>query len=267
MRIITALIDFTPASLLAYKYALWLAKKGGTQLNLLHICASERDDAEQIEKKIADFTGIKDSGVEYSFSIGDGDHIDKIPHLLELSSADFVVIGTHGHRGENPTMLGSDVVQLTQKANIDSLIIQESSGDPRDFSNVLFPIAPHRDFQVKINAVLKLAKMLDFKVNIFCLSDEDGNLNDSIQKNLQLTEDAFEKANLNFSKTIRATKVYSVGYAREIYEEAEAIGSDLIISMAHPSAENSYFGNVDKSNIIMNPTSIPVFTVSNKAEK
>lgn len=266
MRIITALIDFTPASKLAYEYAVWMAEKSKAKVNLLHICPSENDNVKEVESKLASFTNIKESGLEYSFSVGDGEHMEKIPQLLELSGTDFVVIGTHGSRGENPTLFGSDVVQLSQKIDIDSLIIQESSKSPKGFSKVFFPIAPHNNFQLKIDRVMQLAESLDFKVNIFCLTHEDGSMDDSIRKNFQLTVDSFKKANLDFSETVRKSKVYSVGYAREIYEEAEATGSDLIISLAHPSAENSYFGNIDKSNILMNPTSTPVLVVANQPE-
>ena len=52
---------------------------------------------------------------------------------------------------------------------------------------------------------------------------------------------------------------FSVGYARQTIDYAEKGDIDLISIMSNISHVNSYFGKVDKENILLNKPGIPVF--------
>ncbi len=263
MNVISALIDFTDTSKTATAYACWLAEKQNAKINLLHICPEDDYDVAELEKKIIDFTGIDRCGLQYNVAVGDGHIQEKIPQLLDLSHSDFVIIGTHGAKSIFATTVGAEVVKLTQRIGISALVVQDRSPQPGDhLHKVLFPIGPHKDFMPKIEAAIEWAKLADLEFEVFCLSKEDGSLSKSIEQNLELTRVSFEKAGLNFKEVVRSTQSYSVGFGRDIVEEGKAWGADLIVSMSHPSEENSYFGNVDKTHILLNSSAIPVLCVT-----
>ncbi len=263
MNIISALIDFTDTSKVATQYACWLAKKEGASINLLHISNDNETSSTDIEQKLVEFTDISNCDIPYSISVGDGDYLKQIPRLLQLSDADLVIIGTHGVKGIFQTLFGANVVKLVQSLSISAIIVQDQTPSLKNgISKILFPMAPHDNFKVKIDSTVHWAKLLDAEVEVFCLFKQDGPLPDHIARNLELTKTTFTEEGLNFKVTLKDSKVYSVGYAREILEHAEATGANLISIMSQNSEENRYFGNVDKTNIVLNPQGIPVLCVA-----
>ncbi len=263
MNIISVLIDFTETSKVATAYACQLAKGEGAKVNLLHITSHSDESASQLEEKLLDFTGIKNMGVDYEVSVGDGDYMIQVPKLLQLSDSDFVVIGTHGQKGIFQTLFGANVIKLIQSLKISALVVQDNSPMPEGgFEKILFPMAPHSNFQVKIDQTAHWAKKMDSSVEVFCLFKEDGTLHEGLAKNLEQTKKSFTDEGVKFNLILRDSKVYSIGYAREVLDEAKNIGADLISIMSQTSEENRYFGNVDKTNMVLNPMGIPVLCVA-----
>lgn len=261
MKIITSLIDFTDTSKLANEYACHFAKKDNGKVNLLHIASGQSEDTTNLEKKLAEFSGMNECGLEYSVSIGDGDYMRQVPKLVQMSNSDLVIIGTHGTKGIFQTLFGANVVKMVQSIPIPALVIQDHSPKPKDSKRILFPIAPHENFQIKIDATAKWAKTYSAQVEIFCLLKQDSTLPDNLKRNIEKAKTTFEENGVDFKVTMQDSVVYSVGYAREILEYAEKHEFDLITIMSHNSEENLYFGNVDKTNIILNKAGIPVLCI------
>ncbi len=265
MKTISALIDFSETSNVATQYACWLAQKNNATVNLVHIAASNDISTNELEQKLVDFTKIKDQGVSYSVSIGSGDYTQQIPRLLQLSDSDFVVIGTHGVKGIFQTLFGANVIKLIQSINISALVVQDSTPLPKDnISHILFPMGPHENFQLKIKETAEWAKNIKATVDVFCLLKEDGEIHDSILKNLEDTKSYFDKEGIDYKTVMRESRVYSIGYAREILDYAEESNCGLLAIMSQISEENRYFGNVDKTNMVLNPKGIPVLCIGGR---
>ncbi len=263
MNIISVLIDFTETSKVATAYACQLAKQEGAKVNLLHISAHPDESGPDLEKKLIDFTGIKHMDVSYEVSIGDGDYMAQVPKLIQLSDSDFVVIGTHGQKGIFQTLFGANVIKLVQSLPVSALIVQNNSPIPASgFKKILFPMGPHDNFQIKIDQTAHWAKALNASVEVFCLLKEDGTLHESLATNLEKTKKSFSEKGINYNLILRESKVYSIGYAREVLDEAKNSGSDLISIMSQTSEENRYFGNVDKTNMVLNTLGIPVLCIA-----
>ncbi|WP_417610207.1 universal stress protein [Owenweeksia hongkongensis] len=263
MKVISALIDFTETSKKAVQYAAWIAKHEGAKVNLVHIEASKSDNQEEIENRLIDFSGIEDQNVPYTVSLGDGNYLKKIPKLLQRNQADFVVIGTHGVKGIFQTLFGANVLILVQSLGISALVVQDHTpAPPSKAKSILFPLAPHHDFNVKIDQTAYWAKSWDARVDVFCLFKGDDSLPDNIAHNLELTKTTFTKEGVRFVTTLQDSKVYSVGYSKDIIAYADDKGFDLLAIMSQNSEENQYFGNVDKTNLILNPKGIPVLCIA-----
>ncbi len=263
MNIISVLIDFTETSKVATAYACQLARQEGAKVNVLHISNHSDDSTEEIEQKLIDFTGIKNMDVAYEVTVGEGDYMSQVPKLLQLSDSDFVVIGTHGQKGIFQTLFGANVIKLIQSLHVSALVVQDNSPMPDGgFEKILFPMGPHDNFQIKIDQTAHWAKLLDASVEVFCLFKEDGTLHEGLAKNLEQTKKSFNEQGIKYNLVLRDSKVYSIGYAREVLDEAKNSGSDLISIMSQTSEENRYFGNVDKTNMVLNPMGIPVLCIA-----
>jgi nucleotide-binding universal stress UspA family protein len=263
MKIISVLIDFTETSKVATAYALHLAHMQGSKINLVHITSTSNESSADTKEKILDFTGIQNSGIEYDVSLGDGDYMKQVPKLLQLSDSDFVVIGTHGQKGIFQTLFGANVIKLIQSLHVSALIVQNNSPAPEEgFSKILFPMGPHTNFHIKINKTAEWALLMKAQVEVFCLFKEDGTLPDNISKNLDLTKKTFTDKDVAHNLILRESKVYSIGYAREVLDEAKNRKANLISIMSRTSEENRYFGNVDKTNIVLNDMGIPVLCIT-----
>lgn len=263
MKIISCLIDFTETSKIAVAYASEMAKKEGSTVNLLHIVNDSDYDQKKVESELVSFTGIDNLGVNYTCSIGDGNYLNKIPKLVQLSDADFVVIGTHGTKGIFQTLFGANVVKLVQDLPVPALVVQDNSPMPvPEIKEILFPVAPHHNFNIKIEETARWAKLYNSHVDIFCLFKGESTLPENISNNLDKAVEYFEKEGVKHDKVLRESKVYSVGYAKDILAYSNEKQFDLIAIMSQNSEENMYFGNVDKTNLILNPGGIPVLCIA-----
>ncbi len=263
MKIISTLIDFSNTSKIATQYAASIAKRENASVNLVHITSQNTDDHAAIENKLIQFTEIDQHNIPYTVSIGDGNYLKKIPKLLQLSDSDFVVIGTHGTKGIFQTLFGANVLSLVQSIPIPALVVQDNSPLPPDaIKKILFPMAPHDNFSIKIKHTASWAKLFDAEVDVFCLFKGEDTLPENIAHNLELTKATFDKEGVNYKTTMQDSKVYSVGFAKDIIAYAEDKDFNLLAIMSHNSEENQYFGNVDKTNLILNPKGIPVLCIA-----
>lgn len=263
MKIISALIDFSDTSKIATEYATKIAKRENASVNLLHITSSDEASNEEVEKKLIEFTEIEKKDVPFTVSVGDGNYLKKIPKLLQLSDSDFVVIGTHGTKGIFQTLFGANVLNLVQSIPIPALVVQDNTPvPPLPIKKILFPLAPHHNFSVKIEETARWAKLFDAEVDVFCLFRGDDTLPENIATNLELTKTMFDELGVKYKTTMQDSKVYSVGYAKDIIAYTQDKEFNLLSIMSQNSEENLYFGNVDKTNLILNPKGIPVLCIA-----
>lgn len=263
MKMISTLIDFRPTSEIATQYACWLAKETGASVNLLHISAEHQPDTAKIKEQLRNFTKIDTYGIDYSISVGKGDYMYEIPKMLKLVDADFAVIGTHGVEGVYQALFGVNVIKLIQSITISSLIVQENTPSPADNApKILFPVGIHHNFDAMIRKTADWALSLDADVDILCILKDDADTYDDFIKNTDRTKAFFDKSGVRYRTIIREPKTYSIGYSKEILNYAGENGIGLITMLSRLSDQNRYFGNVDKTNLVLNSLGIPVLAVA-----
>ncbi len=262
MKTISVLIDFRPTSEMATQYACWLSHETGAAVNLLHITNEQNPDTEDIKKKLIQFTKIDSHNVTYTVTVAKGEYLHEIPKQLQITDADFVVIGTHGVEGIYQALFGANVIKLIQSISISALVVQENTLSPSDqVSQILFPVGIHDKFDAMIKKAAVWALDLDANVDIFAVLKNDGTDRETL-KNLDRTKDYFDKHKVRYKTVIKDTTIYSVGYAREILAHAKEGKAGLITMLSQVSEENRYFGNMDKTNLVLNPQGIPVLCVA-----
>lgn len=263
MKMISTLIDFTAASAKATEYACWFSKETGATVNLLHIAEDRSVEEDILKEKLIDFTNIKEFGVPYTIEIGYGDYLREIPKTLLMLNADFVVAGTHGVKGVYESLFGPNMVKLVQRVSISAITVQDQTRSPSEnFPHILLPIGVHENFHAVIKKTAEWALEMDAEVDVFSLlKDGDPAYNDFVN-NLEVTKKYFDKHQVRYKTIVKESTRYSVGYSREILEYAEENDCGLITIMSHVSEKQRYLGNVDKTNLIMNKTGIPILCVA-----
>ncbi len=262
MKMIATLIDFRPTSEIATQYACWLSKQTGAAVNLLHITDEQDPDVEAIKKKLIDFSKIDSYGVEYSVSVGKGEYLHEIPKLLRLVDADFVVIGTHGIQGVYQALFGANVIKLIQSLIISALIVQDNTPSPgENVPKILFPVGLHQNFEVMLKKTAEWALDMDATVDVFTLLKDGGDTYDDFIKNTEKAKTYFNKHGVHYKTVIKEPTTYSIGYAKEILNYAKESKPGLITMLSQVSDENRYFGNADKTNLVLNPQGIPVLCI------
>src|SRR5690554_2572785 len=262
MKTISVLIDFRPTSQIATQYACWLSHNTGAEVNLLHISDNQNPDVEAIKDRLIAFTNIEEHGVKYSVSVGRGEYLHEIPKLLLMVDADFVVIGTHGVEGVYQALFDANVVKLIQDISISALVVQDNTASPGDnIPAILFPTGIHENFDAMIKKTAEWALALDGDVDIFSLLKGDGTDSEFL-KNLDKTKKYFDEHKVRYKSVVKEATIYSIGYSREILAYAKKSQPGLITMLSQVSEENRYFGNLDKTNLVLNPQGIPVLCVA-----
>jgi nucleotide-binding universal stress UspA family protein len=138
-------LDFSPASLRAFDYAIRLAQKYGARLHLLHVIAPvlpigyenyfDTTDMianirKQAESELKELRKVAvDAGVKAGTMVQTGHVQEEITHYVNTQSIDIVVIGKHGRRAINRWFLGSTTERLLRHLPVPILIIGE--GKPK----------------------------------------------------------------------------------------------------------------------------------------
>lgn len=261
MNKVCVLVDFSPASQVAINYACTFADKAKAVLQILHVAApADLEKKDFILKQLEGFASDTEiSDVKWEVVLEFGDFQELIPGLLVKHQSELVIIATHGVRGIFHTMQGPEVLKLIQKISVPSLIIQHQT--PREFKGfdqILFPISPHTNFHVKINQTAAIANIFNSKVLVFILTPGEGKLDENLQRNLENVEKTFDEQGIEYEEIYEVSKVYGVGYARQALEFTASRSVDLFSIMAHASEEHAYFGNVERSQFLLNDKGIPV---------
>lgn len=271
MQNISTPVDFTETSKLAIQYACTIAKTANARIQLFHVIEPDRTKVEQdkpdvdaVRRKLIEFSRIEEiCDTEYDVVVEIGSFPELIPKLLKEHNSDLVLIGTHGVKGIFQTMQGAEVLKLIQHLGVPSLILQNhSKKDFLSFGRILFPIASHRNFDVKMRQTGTIAGLFGSKVLVFVLFPEKGELDSLLEDNLTKTKKYFEGEKVDYEVVREPSKVYGIGYARQAMEYSEKNDIQLISIMAHASDENSYFGNVERTEFVLNKMGIPVLCCS-----
>ena len=263
MKRICVLVDFTSASKVAIKYACTFAGMAKANLQILHVAElKESTDKEQIRKDLQKFAGESDlCKIDFDVIVELGDFRSMIPGLLSKHNSDLVIIATHGVKGIFHTIQGPEVLQLIQRLPIPSLVFQQQT--PREFEGyktILFTVSAHSNIQVKVDQTAAVAEIFNSTILLYALTGEDGNMEETLQANLEKARDSFSKRGIEYEVVYEKNKVYGVGYARQTLEFVSGRSVDLIAIMAHASDEHLYFGNIERSQFLLNKLGIPVLS-------
>ncbi len=259
MKKISALIDFTEITSVVLDFAKNLALDKNAVVALVTVIEKgnkeEKDNAQSglkhFQSQLAEFN------VKSEIEIHEGNFVDVIAGVLEKIHTDLAIIGTHGKKGIKQNLFGSNILKLVKHIQLPSLVVQYNSIWPvGGFKNILFPIAAHSRFKMKIEQTRQVMEK-DGKFLVYAIYKTDI-LESELKKNLQLSQELFAEENLAYEMVEEDSQIYSVGYSRQTLDYASKHPVDMMSIMAQVAKNNAFFGNADKENIILNHLGIPV---------
>jgi nucleotide-binding universal stress UspA family protein len=134
-------VDFSPASVEALDYAVWLAKQFHAAIHLVHVYRSDEassvpgaghllfESAEAIERLNEELTGVHRKHVPTfrpdSCLIRRGRPYEEIVRLAREIDADLIVLATRGHSGLKHLLLGSTAERVVRNASCPVLIARK----------------------------------------------------------------------------------------------------------------------------------------------
>jgi nucleotide-binding universal stress UspA family protein len=144
-------VDFFPASLRAFDYALGMAANYGAGIHILHVVAPIIPSAyngplslgtltaEVIAQSEASLEGLKkkglDAGITVDAQVVEGDIDAQIIHTVRSARADLVIMGTHGRRGFQRWLMGSVTERMMRTCPVPLLLTESApkkrAGAPR----------------------------------------------------------------------------------------------------------------------------------------
>lgn len=258
-------VDYSPASKKAIEFGLHIAQKMNGSITLFHAYQDESKSLDECNAELKRFARPQESiakvGMDYHCERGD--IFTTIPRVAAKKKFNMVVIVTHGRKGIRQKLFGADIVKLLKLIPKPTLVIQEHSPIfAKGFSQAIFPVGGHEEYEKKIEAMIQIAGLFDTEVRLYSISRAGSGYSDKLRANIKLAEERFLGKGIRFARIEEDQKVFSVGFSKQTLEYAYASGADLIAIMANPTRENYYFADTDKEAILTNEKGIAVLSVS-----
>ncbi|MEZ4937840.1 MAG: universal stress protein [Crocinitomicaceae bacterium] len=153
MKKILVPIDFTPCSESALNYAIGIAKNTNTEIHLVHAVEldytftggnlygarlSELEMAdnpfkqlkevfERADELLVELLEVHKGEVKYKTSILEGDLVGELLAYSLENEIDLVVMGSHGVRGLNTLILGSNAQKMIRLSKVPVIVVKEKS--------------------------------------------------------------------------------------------------------------------------------------------
>ena len=170
---IAVTIDFNKASIHAFGEALYLAKKNGAEVVLVHVnpnpSKTERYFNDKIRELIEDF-GELAHDVDISWRIIPGSKssiVKQVALTIDQLEPLFIVVG-YDTKSKIDNLLGPNIKDIVYKTNY-PIIALRSGETVRELTSVLFPLTLDPNSRQKTNISIKIAKDLGLEIVLFAM--------------------------------------------------------------------------------------------------
>lgn len=163
MKKILVPIDFSDCSINAMKYAINLAKKTNTVLHFIHMVELDysfiagsafgakfsniedenkpvgqmREVFEKADELLMDIISGQSENISMVSSVLQGDLIGEAMNYIDNKGIDMVVMGSHGQRGLNRMLLGSNAQKMIRYSKVPVIIVKETS-ETNSLKNIVY---------------------------------------------------------------------------------------------------------------------------------
>ena len=260
-------LDFSPASMEALDYAVWLAKQFHAAIHLVHVYPPDEassvpgaahlllQSAEAIERLNEELTGIHRKHVPTfcpeNCHIQSGRPYEEIVRLARKIDADVIALATRGHSGLKHLLLGSTAERVVRNAPCPVLVVrkrkQKSKAASKSFAirTILVPVDFSTCSLAGTEYAAFLAKSLHATLRLFhatypytnyVIADRAGarffDLVEAVEETARIEMDALKQ--MDFLRNLPVqTEIRAAHAIEEICNAAGQPEIDLIVTSTH----------------------------------
>ena len=273
MKNIVVGIDFSRTSILAYGYALNLARATGSDLLLVNVqkhldyeiplAAGEQHGPEEVMARFEELAGKrrKDFPHRIEYTVREGKVHEEISNQARYSDAWLVVMGAHGLSGFEEFWVGTDSYRVVATARVPVITIRKGYDIQHGLRRVVVPIDSTLETTQKVPFTLDLAKHYGARVHLLSLySSSTPSTREKVDSN---THSALRLAELSgLDMTLDEAQADNLTIAT--IEYAKRIDADLISIMTEQefAPHNIFLGPFAQQ--MVNRSPIPVLSMHAK---
>lgn len=249
--------DFTKAADVAFKYALALAAKLNSEVNVLHVVKSNKgvsSFSKKLEDHIAPLKG--DSLVNVNTSVRIGDIFTDISSAGKELRSSIIVMGTHGARGMQK-VFGSFAIKIVTSTHVPFIIVQEDY-EPTPLEKIVVPIDISKESLQVEQVVSAIAKQANASVNVIAEKHTDTALKIKVAVHFKVIAEQFDNVGVSYT-----TESISKLAAKEIMAYAVEKEADLVGIAYHTDSLLPQFDRIFQD-LIMNSQKMPVLIINAK---
>lgn len=263
MNQILVLVDFTDTSEKALAQAVAIAKNKNSLINICHIINDGHEASASAKQGMESY--IKDverEGLEAKAVFRAGSLNQEVSNYVKESMPSLVLVGTHGKKGIVQHLIGSKIFKLVSGVKSTVLVVSDFSKTVvGGYSKILLPIAPHKNFILKLEEASKLVSP-NGKLILFTVIKPGVELDESILENTKKAKEFMADKSLDFELVQFEATNYSVGYSKETMNYSKSNNVDMVVILTEVSDGNRYYGKLDKENLMLNEEGVAVLCVN-----
>ena len=267
--------DFSETGMLAIEHASFLARLVKAEMILLHVLPlteyhfeipepvmhiNNRDEVNKIVvqklTELADHVS-KEYGIRPQIMNTEGKIAMEVMQIAKDEDVDIIVMGTHGAKGFEEIMIGSNAHKVVSLAPCPVLTVQ-THAKKLGFANIVLPIDRSTHSREKVETAISFANIYHSKLHILgLLESKEASEYDKLQIVLDQVQHSIEKAGLTFSRhTVKGDHL-----AAEALKYGSSIDADLIMIMTDQESQVTglFLGLLAKQ--IVNHSRIPVLSL------
>ncbi len=242
-------MDFSPGSLLAFPFAISIARHYGSKIFVAHITPAQdynavpsASEVENIEHRMEETLSSpmgKLQDVPHELLSDHGSICSRLLAAADNRGVDLIVIGTHGWRGMKKFLRGSTAEEISFLATRPVLTVGPAVSRPSDFRHILYATDFSPAAQQALPLALSLTQTYDASLLFLHINDWTSKEPPVDAKRKTVAFFHEELFQYGYGKLIDKSEVIvDFGPRAElILELATARKADLIVMGAHPGAE------------------------------
>ncbi len=270
--------DFSETGMLAIEHAAFLARLSKAHLYLLHVIESFEYAYSEFEPEIAvkDVESIEGAatekleklganlsnqyGINVSSLVSTGRPASGISGMVKDQNIDLIVMGTHGAKGFEEYIIGSNAHKVVDLSPCPVITVQAYAKNI-GFTNIVMPIDDSPHSRQKVDHVVALAKLYGSKIHILGLLENLGELEErKFNIKLDTVENIIKSADLPYVRKL----VTGHNTAVEAMKYSEEVNADLLVIMTDHESHlpGAFLGALAKQ--IVNHSKVPVMSIRPK---
>ncbi len=273
MKNILVAIDFSPCSLHALEFAIFVSNNTGADIKMLWVHKkhssflpfkegeTKETRVESVNQEFEKIIALHQPNCKgnFSYEIREGKIHNQIAIVAKEEKMDLVIAGTHGIAGFDEYWVGSNAFRIISYTDVPVITIREDFDFSKGINKIVVPIDYTRETRQKVPFTAKIAKIFNSTVYIASYFDSKNDvLSFRIRSYTKQVQDFFDKENVKYKQIDLITdspEKRTISFAKEI-------GADLIaiIAVADRSTFNVVFSTHARP--IINHSEIPVLCVT-----